>query len=142
MLHVQMTSCGLGSAPTARSHVNSTSSGGTEGAAPAPPSAAGQPQTSNSCASGAGQPPTVALCASGGGQPPISICGMLHLQMTSSVSSSAPAAWSHVNSTGSSGTKGAAPAPPSATGQPQIAAKWASKVGQPPTTAKCASGAG
>ena len=92
MLYVQMTSGGSGSATSARSHVNSTRSGGTQGAAPAPPS--------------------------GVGQPPTGVFGMLHVHMSSSALGSATAARSHMNSIGSGGTEGAAPAPPSATGQP------------------------
>ena len=77
MLYVQMTSCGSGSATAARSQVNSTSSGGTQGAAPAPPL--------------------------GVGQPPTGVFGMLHVHMSSSALGSASAARSHVNSTGSGG---------------------------------------
>ena len=93
MLYVHMTSCGSGSATAARSQVNSTSSGGTQGAAPAPPL--------------------------GVGQPPTGVFGMLHVHMSSSALGSASAARSHVNSTGSGGTEGAAPAPPSGGGQPR-----------------------
>ena len=77
MLYVQMTSCGSGSATAALSQVNSTSSGGTQGAAPAPPL--------------------------GVGQPPTGVFGMLHVHMSSSALGSASVVRSHVNSTGSGG---------------------------------------